>query len=240
MDNRLDFDDFGQPGAFKKWMTKAFIVAGVICLVGGLICFIANLWPRDGGAKPEKPKTAPTVNAPDLTKPVREAPAAFPKNSNLPRGRETLHSGAIDLKTFDAKRDLIRFEDKRCWFESDNDNGKDTEDDHLINRAMEIPLKRLVNLLEQKNAKARLKIQDCYRPANANRIHLENSLHCEGRAIDLTVERATLSDLAILCWQAGFDFVLYETPKNSGDHLHCSVKRLNAGQTSTNPTRQQP
>ena len=238
MKSRLDFDDFGHPGAFKRWMSRAFLVAGGLCLVGVLVCLCFDLWPRNRDGKPVKPAPAPvTVPAPDLNKPVCEAPAAFPKNSNLPRGRETLHSGAIDLKTFDAKRDLIRFEDQRCWFESDHDNGKDNEDDHLINRAMEIPLKRLVNLLEKKNAKARLKIQDCFRPANANRIHLENSLHCEGRAIDLTVENATLSDLAILCWQSGFDFVLYETPKNSGEHLHCSVKRLETAKPSTTPTK---
>ena len=35
----------------------------------------------------------------------------------------------------------------------------------------------------------------------------------------------SLGDLAKLAWQAGFDFVLYEVPKKSGIHLHCSVKR---------------
>jgi hypothetical protein len=36
----------------------------------------------------------------------------------------------------------------------------------------------------------------------------------------------SLGDLAKLCWQAGFDYVLYEVPANGGRHLHCSVKRL--------------
>ena len=86
-----------------------------------------------------------------------------------------------------------------------------------------MPLRRLVNLLEKK--KGTLKVQDAYRAADKNKIHLASSLHCEGRAVDLTCEKVSLGDLAKLAWQAGFDFVLYEKPKKSGVHLHCSMKR---------------
>ena len=220
------FRDFGEPDAFKHWMRLAMWGAGGLCAFGLLICLCVESCKKSPAAD-EKGKPAEVKKdeppPPDLHKPVRDAPASFPPDSNMPRGKEIYASGPIDLATFDPKRDLIRFEDARVWFESDHDNTDDDEDDHLIHRAMEVPLKRLVNLLDKKGGK--LKIQDAYRHAESNRIHMATSLHCEGRAIDLTCEKASLSDLAKLCWQAGFDFVLYEVPRKSGVHLHCSVKR---------------
>ena len=223
------FNDFSQPDSFKRWFRLALVIAGVLCALGVALCLCMDGCGRSEErpkAEPDKPDQQQTPPKPevDLLHPVREAPATFPKNTNMPKGKETLHSGAIDLATFKAERDLIRFEDKRVWFESDHQKGSgDTEDDHLINRAMEIPLKRLVNLVEAK--KGHLKIHDVYRSSAENKIHLAKSLHCEGRAIDLTADNLSLTELAKLCWQAGFDFVLYEVPKNSGEHLHCSVKR---------------
>jgi hypothetical protein len=224
------FRDFSEPNAFKIWMKWATGVAAVAC-VGGLLICASMEGCRKGQPAPDdqtaetKPKveTPSTEPAPDLHRPVREAPAAFPPDSNMPRGKEIYASGPIDLATFDPKRDLMRFEDPRVWFESDHAKDDDDEDDHLIHRAMEVPLRRLVNLVEQK--KGKLKVQDAFRHAAKNRIHMARSLHCEGRAIDLTCEGMSLSELAKLCWQAGFDFVLYETPRTSGPHLHCSVKR---------------
>ena len=220
------FRDFEEPDAFKHWMRLAMWGAGGACLLGLLICFCVescSTSPERDDEKKEEVAKKDEPPPPDLHKPVRDAPASFPPDSNMPRGKEIYASGPIDLATFDPKRDLIRFEDARVWFESDHDNTDDDEDDHLIHRAMEVPLKRLVNLLDKKGGK--LKIQDTYRHAESNRIHMVTSLHCEGRAIDLTCENASLSDLAKLCWQAGFDFVLYEVPRKSGVHLHCSVKR---------------
>jgi hypothetical protein len=222
-------DDFSEPGAFKKWMTVA-IATAVAFAVAGLLLIIAIEGCRDGlpgkgkgskgAAEQEESKGPP----PDLFNPVRAAPASFPPNSNMPTGKEVNTSGAIHLESFDPQKELIRFDDPRVWFESDQDT-HDTEDDHLIHRAIEIPLKRLVNLIEKRGGK--LKIQEAYREASDKRkIHLETSLHREGRALDLTSEVLGLGDLAKLCWQAGFDFVLYEVPSNGGRHLHCSVKRL--------------
>jgi len=220
--------DFGEQGTFNVWMKYAVIVAVLVCAVGVSVCFLVE-W---HGKKPSVVKDAETEDTtqeaesqqptPDLHNPVRPAPATFPVDSNLPRGPERFASGPIDLATFNPGKDLTRFEDKRVWFESDNKPNAQ-EDDHIIHRAMEVPLKRLVNLLEKKDAKAKLKVQDAYRPTG---IHLQNSLHREGRAIDLTSEKVSLSELAKLAWQAGFDFVLYEKPgAGGGEHLHCSVKR---------------
>jgi hypothetical protein len=224
------FKDFGERDAFAIWMRGALLLAVVVCVSGLALCVALEGCGRrtspaekpapaaaeeQAGKKPEPP--------PDLHNPVRPAPASFPLDSNLPRGKETYASGPIDLKTFNPSNVLVRFEDPRVWFESDNDHHADDEDDHVIHRALEVPLKRLVNLLEKKGGK--LKVHEAYRAADKNKIHLSTSLHCEGRAVDLTCEKFDLGELAKLAWQSGFDFVLYEKPRRSGIHLHCSVKR---------------
>ena len=222
-------DDFAEPGAFNKWMAVAIAVAVAFCVVG-LLLILSIEGCRDGfpwegkGSKSATEQQEKKGPPPDLFNPVRAAPAYFPPNSNMPTGKEVNTSGAIHLESFDPQKELIRFDDPRVWFESDQDT-HDTEDDHQIHRAIEIPLKRLVNLIEKRGGK--LKVQEAYREASDKRkIHLETSLHREGRALDLTDDVLGLGDLAKLCWQAGFDYVLYEVPSKGGRHLHCSAKRL--------------
>ena len=219
------FEDFSDPDASSQWKRVMIIFAAVAC-VSSLALFIVlkGCGKREPGEvkKPEVAESKPPAPPPDLHNPVRAAPASFPPDSNLPRGKEIYASGPIDLDHFNPTNDLVRFDDKRVWFESDYDKVSD-EDDHMIHRAVEVPLKRLVNLAEKK--RGTLKVHEAYRASEKNKIHLATSLHCEGRALDLTSETLNLSELAKLAWQAGFDFVLYEKPRKSGVHLHCSVKR---------------
>ena len=126
---------------------------------------------------------------------------------------------------------------KPAWY---FDGETDDEDDHSMHRALEPAFRRLVELVAMSNAT--LRVQEAYRPAT---IHSAQSLHKEGRALDLTCpdldpsvpktnprdgkqvipSQLSLEILAKLCWAAGFDWVYYEVPRNSGAHLHVSVRR---------------
>lgn len=153
-----------------------------------------------------------------LRRPVREAPRRFPPRTSMPNRREEAVCGLPRPDQFDASRDLIRIEDPRVWWESENDK-RDTEDDHLFHRSMETPMKRLIELVTA--AGGTLKVQDAYRPEG---IHKTLSLHREGRAVDLTCDELGLEKLAQLAWAAGFDWVYHEIPRNGGAHVHASVR----------------
>ena len=167
---------------------------------------------RDVGA-------ASASNTPALHLPVRAEPTRFPPNEHLPPRREGAVCLSVDPNSFSPGRDLVRVDDARVWWESDQDENDD-EDDHSMHYAMETPLRRLIELVAQRGGT--LKVQDAYR---ASRVHSSRSLHKEGRALDLTCDEWPLEDLAKLCWAAGFDWVYYEAPKGGGEHIHCSIIR---------------
>jgi len=185
-----------------------------------------SLHARLSSRAPEEKKEVP-VEAPrerSLKLPVRAEPESFPPDTNWPRGREVLASGPIDPATFDPARDLVRIEDDRVWWESDHDGPDDTEDDHLVHAAAERPLRRLIELVCRMGG--RLEVHDAYRPKGK---HVVGSLHKEGRAVDVTCDELGLEKLAKMCWAAGFDWVFHEAKARQGAHVHCSVKRSEAG-----------
>lgn len=170
---------------------------------------------------PEETAPAPPTKAPavrevvDFTQPAREIPPDFKKNAKRPAIGEGAASWSINQVEFSPERDLVWVDDDRVWWESENDKN-DTEDDHVMHWAMEEPFRRLVELVDAHGG--RLKVQDAYR---AEGVHARNSLHKQGRGIDLTDFNLPLSKLAALAWAAGFDWVYYEL--SGGAHVHASV-----------------
>ena len=167
--------------------------------------------------EPSAPAALPPL--PSLHQPLRQEPERFPRDSYMPKQREGNTSGSIDIETFSPGKDLIYVEDKRVWWESDNDKG-DTECDHSMHRSLERPLRRLIELVNAKDGV--LKVQDAYR---GHGVHSARSLHREGRALDLTCDELGLERLAKLGWAAGFDWVYYEASSRGGAHVHVSVRR---------------
>ena len=194
-----------------KILAAGALSAAFIFVIG--MAFIKHTEPD----RQEQPLQIELEPVPDCVEAIRPEPARFRRNTHMPEANEAVVSGPIKDPGFSPGRDLIYIDDNRVRWESDNDKG-DTEDDHTIHKSMEIPLRRLINLVC--NEGGTLKIQDTYRPSG---IHNTRSLHKEGRAIDLTAKNLSLERLAKLAWAAGFDWVYYET--RGGHHIHCSVKR---------------
>lgn len=153
------------------------------------------------------------------TEPVRPIPAEFTRDTHRPAESEGAVSGSRDPDLFSAGRDLIYVDDSRVFWESDSDKN-DVECDHSMHRAMEDPLRLLIELVHKQGGT--LEVHDAYR---AEGVHNERSLHKEGRAIDVTCDELGLEQLSCLCWAAGFDWVYYEASSRGGAHVHCSVKR---------------
>ena len=197
--------------------------------------FIRGWFAEDGLSNHDTDKEVleKNVAVPNLFSPVREAPEKFGRDTYLPDKKETTASVAIADVDFSAGRDLVYVEDERVWWESDNDD-KDNDDecDHSMHAAMEIPFRRLSNLVAS-TGKWQLRVQEAYRE---NGVHASKSLHKQGRAIDLTVDNlhgekltpfekiAAYAELAKLAWQAGFDWVYYEYANGTGPHIHASVR----------------
>ena len=170
-------------------------------------------------------------SSPDLMNSVRPAPAKFKRDTHMPDAKECDISGSITNNDFSAGRDLVYVDDPRVWWESDNDGDDDDECDHSMNAVVEIPFRRLVNLVAATGWQ--LRVQEAYRCVGT---HAENSLHKHGRALDITVDRrdgpklqpfekvAAYEELSKLAWQAGFDWVYYENSRGGGPHVHVSVK----------------
>lgn len=173
-----------------------------------------------------EPDTGPSpyfVRYAETCEPVRDMPRSFRPGQTMPTGGEGKNSTSIDKVSFRPVNDLIEIYDDRVWWESDEDDATgDDEDDHLFHWAMEKPMCRLINMVDERGGI--LKVQDSYRDSG---IHAAKSLHKQGRAVDVTWmdpetrENRSLSDLAKMCWAAGFNWVYFE---RSPPHIHASVR----------------
>jgi len=189
-----------------------FLVLG---LTSAALVLVAGVLLKGAPPAQEPPAPPPKPRA----VPWREPPERFPRDTHLPPRPERHVCGPAKTELFDAGRDLVRIDDTRAWWESDHDTN-DTEDDHIIHRAAEVPLRRLIDEVAARNGT--LEIQDAYRPSG---VHNSRSLHREGRALDVTCDEMSLEALAKLCWTVGFDWVYYEYSGGGGAHIHCSVRR---------------
>ncbi len=207
----------GEEARRSKFRRCLRVTMGVVLCI--TLISLAALW-ADYTSDFEVPilSTHPALEDIDLSIPVRPEPRRFKARSHMPRSSERAASGTLDTRSFLAKFDLVYVDDRRVWWESEHDKN-DTEDDHMMHRAMEIPFRRLVELVDKEGGT--LKVQDAYR---AEGVHALRSLHREGRAIDLTCNELGLEKLAKLTWAAGFDWVYFEAPKRGGAHVHASVK----------------
>lgn len=197
--------------SYKQW--------GLVAGATFLVCCLASvaMWPRP-------PRDTDTSlddllqQALNLHRPIRPEPARFLARTHLPPRREEYVSGSPGSGRFSDVTDLMKIHDTRVWWESENDT-LDTEDDHVMHKAMEVPMRRLIELVHA--AGGTLEVHDAYRPSG---IHSKVSLHREGRAVDITCDQLGLEKLAKLAWAAGFDWVYYEVPRNGGAHVHASVR----------------
>lgn len=212
----------------SRWILFSIITV-ITCVVVGLASYSlrGSIYEKNSAVETHTIQSHPQHNSLETTTqqetldmPIRSEPSRFLPSTHLPPVRELFVCGSIDLVNFSPSNELIRIDDNRVWWQSDNDE-EATEDDHIIHVSLETPLRHLIELVHKYGGK--LKVHDAY---SLKSIHTQLSLHKEGRAVDVTCEGLTLEKLAKLCWVAGFDWVFYESGTgNRGAHIHCSVAK---------------
>nr|AAM60752.1 hedgehog [Patella vulgata] len=180
-----------------------------ICSFAFIILFITSLTHacgpgRGSGSRRKAKKHTPLVfkqNVPNVSENSLGA-------SGMSEGR---------IKRDDAKfKDLVRNHNADIVFKNEEGDGSDY---HMTRRCQDKLNSLAVSVMNNWKG-VMLRVTEAW---NDNNSHAKDSLHYEGRAVDITTsdkDRAKYGMLARLAVEAGFDWVYYE----SRGHIHCSVK----------------
>lgn len=166
---------------------------------------------RSGGRRQKSRKMTPLVYKEHV-----------PNISENTLGASGLPDGAITRG--DARfKDLVENHNTDIIFRDEERDGSD----RLMSERCKEKLNILAILVQNQwpgnppeTPPVKLKVKEAW---DDNYLHGENSLHYEGRAVDVATndrDRSKLGMLARLAVEAGFDWVFYE----SHGHIHCSVK----------------
>ena len=201
------------------------------------------------------PTVTPTLTATPSIKPS-SIPISTPENGpcsipNLGEGQHIALSGSYtETQTAAAGRMVCRIERDKCPYQhlvgnldpsivyKQEEEPPFDKEDILMHPAMLLPLYRLNELIRLEwNGDVRLRITDAYdslleHDLEQSNVDHRNSLHFEGRAVDLTtwpIDQARYGRLCALAHCAGFDWVHHE-----GDHCHAAIKAESLCQRCSN------
>nr|PZN23661.1 MAG: hypothetical protein DIU78_13515 [Pseudomonadota bacterium] len=145
-------------------------------------------------------------------------PAALAPGTHFPPVSEARIVGGISTRVkrgSPAFRRLVRGATPSIVFKDEEATGADL----LMTPRLRTRLHELARLVTREWPGVRLRVTEAW---DEDSEHGENSIHYEGRAVDVTTsdrDRRKLGRLAGLAIQAGFDWVSHER-----DHVHASVR----------------